>query len=101
MVHDYKQMESVFGGGENQRDSRKITDRGLRFVFEAAGMASLVRKVKPKEFRSFFVQTMVDGGVPMPMASQMVGHASEKTTQGHYYNLSVDRRRVIGKGIPV
>ena len=47
------------------------------------------------------VQSMVDGGVPMPMASQMVGHGSEKTTQAHYYKLSVDRRRVIGEGIPV
>ena len=100
-VHDYKQMESVFGGGENKRDPRKITARGLRFVFEAAGLASIGRKVKPKDFRSFFVQTMVDGGVPMPMASQMVGHASAKTNQAHYYKLSVDRRRVIGEGIPV
>ena len=57
--------------------------------------------MKPKDFRSFFVQTMVDGGVPMPMASQMVGHVSEKTTQAHYYKLSVDRRRVIGEGIQV
>ena len=32
-VHDYKQMESVFGGGENKREPRKITARGLQFVF--------------------------------------------------------------------
>ena len=39
--------------------------------------------------------------VPMPIASNMMGHASEKTTQAHYYKRSVDRRRVIGEGIPV
>ena len=44
---------------------------------------------------------MIDGGVPMPIASKMMGHVSEKTTQAHYYKLSVDRRRVIGEGIPV
>ena len=94
-------METVFGGGDNKRDPRKITDRGLRFVFEAAGLASIGRKIKPKDFRSFFTQTMIDGGVPMPIASKMMGHASEKTTHAHYYKLSVDRRRVIGEGIPV
>ena len=57
--------------------------------------------MKPKDFRSFFVQTMVDGGVPMPMASQMMGHVSERTTQAHYYKLSVERRLAIGEGIPV
>lgn len=100
-VHDYKQMESVFSRGENKRDPRKITARGLRQVFERPGLASIGRKIKPKDFRSFFVQTMVDGGVPMPMTSKMMGHGSEKNTQAHYYKLSVDRRRVIGEGIPV
>ncbi len=94
-------MEQVFGGGDNKRDPRKITARGLRFVFEAASLASIGRKVKPKDFRSFFTQTMVDGGVPMAIASKIMGHVSEKTTQAHYYKLSVDRRRVIGEGIPV
>ena len=42
---------------------------GLRFVVEKAGMASNGRPVQPKEFRSFFVQTMLDGGVSMAIAS--------------------------------
>ena len=82
------------GGGENKRHPRKITARGLWFVFEAAGLASIGRKIKPKDFRSFFTQNMVDG-VPMPIAFKMMGHASEKTTQAHHYKLSVDWRRVI------
>ena len=57
------------------------------------------RKVKPKDFRSFFTQTMIDGGVPMAIASKMMGHVSEKTTQAHYCQLSVDRRRVLGSGL--
>ena len=44
---------------------------------------------------------MVDGGVPMAMASKMIGHEDLRTTQAHYYALSADRRRVIGEGIPV
>ena len=44
---------------------------------------------------------MIDGGVAMPIASKMMGHVSEKTVEAHYYKLSVDRRRVIGEGIPV
>ena len=59
------------------------------------------RAISPRDFRSFFVQTMVDGGVPMAMASKMVGREDIRTTQAHYYKLSSDRRRVIGEGIPV
>ena len=86
---------------EPAEDPHRITARGLRFVFEKAGIASIGRPVQPKEFRSFFVQTMVDGGVPMAMASKMVGHEAIRTTQDHYYALSAGRRRVIGEGIPV
>ena len=93
--------EQVFGNLGTSRGSHKITARGLRFVFDKAGLASIGRPVQPKEFRSFFVQTMVDGGVPMAMASKMVGHEDIRTTQGHYYALSADRRRMIGEGIPV
>ena len=84
-------MERLFGNGSNERDSRKITARGLRFVFEKIGMQAIGRKISPKDFRSFFTQTMIDGGVPMSIASKMMGHVSEKTTQAHYYKLSVDR----------
>ena len=78
-----------------------IKIRGLRYSFANAGMASLGRPVQPKEFRAFFVQTMVDGGVPMEVASKMVGHENIRTTQAHYYTLTPERRRVIGEGIPV
>ena len=91
----------VFGNAGTGRGSQKIKARGLRFVFAKAGIASIGRAVLPKEFRSFFVQTMVDGGVPMAMASKMMGHKDIRTTQGHYYDLSADWRRVIGEGIPV
>ena len=93
--------DQVFGNAGTSRGSHKITARGLRFVFEKAGIGSIGRPVQPKEFRTFFVQTMVDGGVPMAMASKMVGHEGIRTTQAHYYALSADRRRVIGEGIPV
>jgi integrase len=89
--------EPIFGGENDNRDARKITDRGLRFVFKKTGDAVLGRPVSP----SFFVQTMVDGNVPMAMTSKMVGHEDVRTTQSHYYALSADRRRVIGDGISV
>ncbi len=95
------QTERVFGNIGGSRNGNKITARGVNFVFAKAGRASIGRPVQPKEFRSFFVQTMVDGGVPMAMASKMVGHEDMRTTQAHYYALSADKRRVIGEGIPV
>ena len=99
--NNYTMTEPIFGGGDNQRDVRKITQRGLRFIFEKTGRESIGRPISPKAFRSFFVQTMVDGNVPMAMASKMVGHEDIRTTQAHYYVLSADRRRAIGEGIPV
>ena len=99
--NNYTMTEPIFGGGDNQRDARKITQRGLRFIFEKTGRESIGRPISPKAFRSFFVQTMVDGNVPMAMASKMVGHEDIRTTQAHDYVLSADRRRAIGEGIPV
>ena len=99
--NNYTMTEPIFGSGDNQRDARKITQRGLRFIFEKTGGESIGRPISPKAFRSFFVQTMVDGNVPMAMASKMVGHEDIRTTQAHYYVLSADRRRAIGEGIPV
>ena len=93
--------DRLFGNRPNERDSRKITARGLRFIFDKTGHAALGRPIKPRDFRTLFVQTMVDGGVPLAMASKMVGHEDVRTTQVHYYKLSADRRRVIGEGIPV
>ena len=93
--------EPIFGGGDNKRNARKITQRGLRFIFEKTGREAIGRPINPKAFRSFFVQTIVDGNVPMAMAAKMLGHEDIRTTQSHYYNLSADRRRIIGEGIPV
>ncbi len=99
--NNYILTEPIFGGVDNRRDARKIPQRGLRFVFKKTGEQILGRPISPKSFRSFFVQSMVDGNVPMAMASKMVGHEDIRTTQAHYYALSADRRRIIGEGIPV
>ena len=99
--NNYTMTEPIFGGGDNRRDARKITQRGLRFIFDRTGREAIGRPISPKAFRSFFVQTMVDGNVPMAMAAKMVGHEDIRTTQAHYYALSADRRRIIGEGITV
>ncbi len=97
----YRQNERVFGNVDGQRDARKITARGLRFAFAQAGVKAIGRPIATREFRAFFIQTLVDGRVPMEMAAAMVGHEDARTTQKHYYRLSADRRRIIGEGIPV
>lgn len=70
-------------------------------MFEKTGLASIGRPVQPEEFRTFFVRTMVDGGIPIAIAAKMVGHVDPRTNQRHYNALTVDRRRVIGEGKPV
>jgi len=99
--NDISLDEPIFGGGSNKRDARKITQRGLRFVFDKVGRQAIGRTITPKMFRAFFVQTLEDGGIPPAMASKMVGHEDIRTTQTHYYGLNADRRRIIGEGIPI
>ena len=41
--NNYTMTEPIFGGGDNQRDARKITQRGLRFIFEKTGRESIGR----------------------------------------------------------
>ena len=43
--NDYTTAEPIFGGGNNKRDARKITQRGLRFIFEKAGLQAIGRPV--------------------------------------------------------
>ena len=93
--------EMVFGQLPGQRDRRKISARGIRFVFGTIGKKSIGRPVMPKDFRSFWIQTMIDGGVPLEAAAKMAGHDNIRTTQEHYYRLSREKRRAIGEGIPV
>ena len=57
----------------------------MRFIFEKAGRDAIGRPISPKAFRSFFVQTMVDGNVPMAMASKTVRHEEIPTTRALYY----------------
>ena len=64
----YTQTERRFGNAPSERDSRRITARGFRFVFDKTGKQVLGRAISPKDFRSFFVQAIVDGGVSMAMA---------------------------------
>ena len=99
----YIQRSKKRGQAETEPTDKvfNIKDRALRYAFEKAGITALGRPVQPKEFRSLFVQTMVDGGVDMATASKMVGHTDIRTTQKHYYTLSAVRRQVIGEGIPV
>ena len=92
--------EQVFGNAGSSWGFNKVAARGIPSVLEKAGNASAGRPVNPKEVRSFLVWTMVDYGVPMAMASKMVGHQDIRTTQGRYCTLRAARWRVRGKGIP-
>ena len=52
--------DPLFGGGDNKRDARKITQRGLRFIFDKTGRVAIDRPVSPKMFRAFLCPD--DGG---------------------------------------
>ena len=100
-VHRIKPKERVFGQGDREYNTAKITDRGLRHVFAKVGLEVLGRPIMPKEFRRLFIQDLIDGGAPIEVAAKMVGHENTRTTQEHYYQLTSERRQFIGERIEV
>ena len=100
-VHRIKPKERVFGQGNREYNTAKITDRGLRHVFAKVGLEVLGRPIMPKEFRRLFIQDLIDGGAPIEVAAKMVGHENTRTTQEHYYQLTSERRQFIGERIEV
>lgn len=79
----------------------KISHRQVENVFAAAGGKALGRRVKPHELRGLYIKTLLDGGVPVVAAAKMVGHASSKTTERWYYELTREQRAEIQRRIPV
>ena len=100
-IHGIKSKDRIFGQRGRRRLSNAITDRGLRHVFAKIGREVLGRPIMPKEFRRLFIQDLIDGGVPIEVASKMIGHESTSTTQRHYYQLTSERRQFIGERIEV
>ena len=77
-----------------------ISDRTLRYAFEKAGRKTLGRSVHPHELRHLYVKTLIDGGVPVLVASKLVGHSDPRVTQQWYYDLTTAQRRAIGERMP-
>ena len=100
-VHTIEPTEPIFGNTNSSHTRDKITDRGLRHVFADVGRKTLGRPIMPKELRRLFIQDLIDGGAPIEVAAKMVGHQNTQTTQGHYYQLTSDRRQYIGERIEV
>jgi len=78
-----------------------ITDRQVRNIFYRAGLEAIGRRVHPHEFRGLYIKTLLDGGLPPAAAAKMVGHASSKTTERWYYELTREQRWEIQRRIPV
>lgn len=78
-----------------------ITDRTVRNIFYRAGEQAIGRRVSPHEFRSLYIKTLIDGGLPVAAAAKMVGHADPKTTQKWYYELTREQRWEIQRRIPI
>jgi integrase len=99
--HNLAPNKKIFGQEPGSRDKDHISARGIRFIFEAVGRRVLNRPIQTRDFRKLYIRDLVDGGVPMEVASKMIGHESPRTTAAHYYGLTADRRRMIGERIEV
>lgn len=75
--------------------------RRVEYIIRDAGRQALGRDVHPHELRGLYIKTLLDGGVPAPMAAKLVGHADSKTTERHYYDLTADQRWEVQRRMPV
>lgn len=78
-----------------------FTPRQYQRVFKAAALASIGRPAHPHLLRHLFTATLIDGGVPVGVASGLLGHENEETTLAHYYDLSWEKRAEIARRMPV
>ena len=78
-----------------------ISARWVQKTFNKAGETSIGRPVHPHELRGLFTRYMIENGVPVEAAAKMLGHEDYRTTQKYYYELTADKRRLIGERMPV
>jgi len=100
-AHQLREIDKIFGNDSGRSTGDAITQRGYYQVLNKTALSVLGRPVSSKEFRKLYIQDMVDGGIPMEVASKMVGHEDPRTTARHYYGLTADRRKAIGERIEV
>lgn len=75
--------------------------RMVHYIIQEAGYLALNRPIFPHQFRKLYTKTLVDAGVPIEAASQMLGHDDVKTTLKHYYDLTADQRAAINRSLPI
>ena len=93
--------KKIFGQEPGSRDKDHISANGVQKLYRKIGKQVLNRPIQTRDFRKLYIRDLVDGGVPMEVASKMIGHESPRTTAAHYYGLTADRRRMIGERIEV
>ena len=93
--------KKIFGQEPGFRDKDHISANGVQKLYRKIGKQVLNRPIQTRDFRKLYIRDLVDGGVPMEVASKMIGHESPRTTAAHYYGLTADRRRMIGERIEV
>ena len=49
------------------------------------------RPVHPHELRHLYVKTLIDGVIPVVVASKLVGHSDSRTTERWYYDLTAEQ----------
>lgn len=96
-LHNYVQGNRILAGDR----VFPITSRAVQYAFTEAGMRAIGRAVHPHEMRKLYEMTLIDGGVPIPAASKLLGHSNIQTTIAHYYDLTTDMRREIGERMPI
>jgi len=72
--------------------------KSIKKAFQAASQRSTVH-VTPYTLRHTGAVWAAEGGVPMPVLAQMMGHDDDRTTQKHYARFSPDYLRSVVSAI--
>lgn len=69
-----------------------ISDRAVRYVFAAAGKASIGRSVHPHEFRALFATELMERGVPVAAIANLLGHSADTITRKYYLKPTTEKQ---------
>lgn len=70
-------------------------------LYQKAGRRAIGRPINPHELRALYETHLIQAmGVPLPVASKMLGHKDIKVTMEHYYSVNAEEKKEIQRRIP-
>jgi integrase len=83
---------------KGQKEGQHLGRRSVVHAFNEASKRMGVR-ITPHSLRHLYSTTLIDRGMPTGVVAKLLGHADERIVLAWYYDLTRQKRRLIGESI--